>query len=198
MKFVLTYDGPLKSAANDSRKILKMQLRRAFRPQLQELILLHPVLKDQWATDRRIYAHEILDTNGVHFPQFRCGPFDFVPFVNRHMHLLCHLDILFMRREPAGKLFEGNDLDNRIKTLFDALRMPLTVDELPSSDKPKESESPFLCLVEDDAQISGFSIRTERLLDTIPAIRDVRLVIDVTVKATLIAMGSAPWLGSFV
>jgi len=115
------------------------------------------------------------------------------------MHLLCHLDILFMRREPAGRLFEGNDLDNRIKTLFDALKVPQSIEQLPQDDQPQnDDESPFLCLVEDDSLISGFSIRTERLLDKTPPVRDVRLVIDVTIKATFIAMGSMGWLNSFV
>lgn len=133
-----------------------------------------------------------------HFPPLSCGEFEFVPFVNRYMHLLCHLDILFMRREPAGRLFEGNDLDNRIKTLFDSLKVPQSMDQVPSNDRPQKDESPFLCLVEDDSLISGFSIRTERLLDVTPPINEVRLIIEVTVKATMVAMGAMSWLGSSV
>jgi hypothetical protein len=136
----------------------------------------------------------------LHFPSATCGPFEFVPFVNRFMHLLCHLDILFMRREPAGRLFEGNDLDNRIKTLFDALKVPGSMVELPAGDHPQnDDEKPFFSLVEDDSLISGFSIRTERLLEKKSAPpTDVRLIIDVTVKATFVAMGSSSWLGSFI
>jgi hypothetical protein len=197
MKFTLTYDGPLLSGANDSRKLLKMRIRRSFHPQLLELMNLHPVLKEQWAIDARIRSKSV--TGQPHFPSVACGAFEFVPFVNRYMHLLCDLDILFMRREPAGRLFEGSDLDNRIKTLFDALKAPQSTDQIPASDQPQDGESPFLCLVEDDSLISGFSIRTARLLDARPpAVNDVRLIIDVTVKATLIAMGSMSWLGSFV
>jgi hypothetical protein len=196
MKFVLTYDGQLLSSANDNRKLLKMQIRRAFHPQLRELIDIHPVLKEQFAIDQKIRAGDL--TGVQHFPPLTSGAFEFVPFVNRHFHLLCHLDILFMRREPAGRLFEGNDLDNRIKTLFDALKVPQTTDQIPPNDQPQNDESPFLCLVEDDSLISGFSIRTERLLDSKQSIRDVRLVIEVTVKATLIAIGSSGWLGSLI
>jgi hypothetical protein len=173
-----------------------MQLRRAFHPQLLELMSVHPVLKEQWAIDLKIRNGGVAGER--HFPPLTCGAFEFVPFVNRYRHLLCHLDILFMRREPAGRLFEGNDLDNRIKTLFDSLKAPQSTDQVPANDHPQDGESPFLCLVEDDSLISGFSIRTERLLDTKPPIREVRLVIDVTVKATMVAMGSMSWLGSFV
>lgn len=197
VKFTLTYDGPLLSSANNGRVSLKMQLRRTFHPQLLELINVHPILKEQWARDSKIRNGEV-GIGQRYFPPLTCGAFEFVPFVNRFMHLLCHLDILFMRREPAGRLFEGNDLDNRIKTLFDSLKAPQSTDQIPANDCPRDGEAPFLCLVEDDALISGFSIRTESLLDTRPPIHDVRLVIDVTVKATLIAVGSAPWLGSFV
>jgi hypothetical protein len=200
MKFTLTYDGPLLSGANESRKPLKMQLRRAFHPQLLELMNLHPVLKEQWATDSKIRNSRVAGQqhSQLHFPTVTCGAFEFVPFVNRYMHLLCDLDILFMRREPAGRLFEGSDLDNRIKTLFDALKAPDSTDQVPASDRPQDGESPFLCLVEDDSLISGFSIRTARLLDAKPPVRDVRLIIDVTVKATMIGMGAMSWLGSFV
>jgi hypothetical protein len=201
MKFVLTYDGPLLSSANDNRKLLKMKIRRAFHPQLMELAEVHPILKEQFIHDHRLRAglRAGTMTGQPHFPSSTCGAFEFVPFVNRYMHLLCHLDILFMRREPAGRLFEGNDLDNRIKTLFDALKVPQSIEQLPQDDQPQnDDESPFLCLVEDDSLTSGFSIRTERLLDKTPPVRDVRLVIDVTIKATFIAMGSMGWLNSFV
>ncbi|MCA1626043.1 MAG: hypothetical protein LC768_07980 [Acidobacteria bacterium] len=49
----------------------------------------------------------------------------FVPLVSRDNFMICGLDILFLRRENPGDLIlRGGDIDNRIKTLLDALRMP--------------------------------------------------------------------------
>jgi hypothetical protein len=34
------------------------------------------------------------------------------------------LNILFLRADIPGKVVQSGDIDNRLKTLFDALRMP--------------------------------------------------------------------------
>ena len=49
----------------------------------------------------------------------------FKPLVRRSLSLACALDILFLRHEERYNLMrQGGDLDGRIKTLFDALKMP--------------------------------------------------------------------------
>src|SRR6266849_6098917 len=58
------------------------------------------------------------------------GGKQFVPLVRQSLALACSLDILFLRREEPGSLIlQGGDIDNRIKTLFDALKMP-TADDM--------------------------------------------------------------------
>lgn len=42
----------------------------------------------------------------------------------RTIHLVCHLDILFLRYDEPGQIFTGGDLDGRIKVWFDALSVP--------------------------------------------------------------------------
>jgi hypothetical protein len=94
------------------------------------------------------------------------------------------LDFLFLRKEPAGYIIdrESGDLDNRLKVLFDALRMPKE-QEIPDKDWPFVNEIPFFCLLEDDALITGFSIETDRLLSR-PATSDaeVELIINTKIK----------------
>ncbi len=45
-------------------------------------------------------------------------------------------------------------MDNRAKTLLDALKMPDDEAALPSSATPTADESPFSCLLEDDGLIT--------------------------------------------
>ncbi len=75
---------------------------------------------------------------------------------------------------------QGGDLDNRIKTLFDGLRVPKQ-GELPGG--ISKSTEPVWCLLEDDALVTEFSVQTDRLLAAKNK-DDVVLVITVTVGAS--------------
>jgi|SRR5438552_6206595 len=56
----------------------------------------------------------------------------------------------------------SRDIDNRIKVLFDALRLP-TIDEIRDF-RREQHEVPFLCLLEDDSLITELKVTTDRLL----------------------------------
>jgi len=104
----------------------------------------------------------------------------FIPAVYAGLCLIARLDILFLRPEDPGKVVtQGGDLDNRIKTLFDGLRVPKH-DELPKN--IATSTDPVWCLLEDDALVTEFSVRTDRLLAA--ENDDVLLIITVTVGAS--------------
>jgi len=89
-----------------------------------------------------------------------------------------------MRRDNPGHLISsGGDIDNRIKVLFDGLRMPHTVAELGALPIEKD-EDPFFCLLEDDKLITRVAVTTDRLITPLKApekINDVCLIIHVTV-----------------
>ena len=94
--------------------------------------------------------------------------------------MTCNLDILFLRKEePGGLILQSGDIDNRIKTLFDALRMPAPGELIP----PNMSENPMHCLLESDTLVTGFNVRTDRLL-TKPSASDkqVHLVIGIDIR----------------
>ncbi len=59
------------------------------------------------------------------------------------------------------------DIDNRLKTLFDSLRMPSPSQEC-GQESPGEAEDPFYVLLEDDETIANVSVTTDRLLQ-VPA-----------------------------
>ena len=87
-----------------------------------------------------------------------------------------------MRRDQPGNIIEsGGDLDNRIKVLFDALRLPQNCDEvLPARDG--QEDDPIFVLLEDDRLIVDVKVTSDRLLTPRldgEHINDVRLVIHV-------------------
>ena len=206
MKFTLTYDGDLPSAGNGNKRTKeKQQIREHLSPQLAELWRISPSL--QYALTNRYVAKQGGYLSGgihhlaqpeEHYPfvpnaaqrdhfidlceEVERGDFKFLPLVRRNYGTICGLKILFMRQESEGKVVQGGDLDNRIKTLLDALTLPNT-DQLASAPPSGNVSQPIHCLLEDDAMVSSLSVETRRLL-TRPDARnsEVRLVIDVDVR----------------
>jgi hypothetical protein len=130
--------------------------------------------------------------------------------VTERLRLVCHLEILFLRREGTGSLISkpkdeyGGDLDNRLKIFLDALRVPVSVDEIPSDAVPEGNEQPyFYCLLEDDALITKVQVEADRLLSdvTLDEIRvggprmmdwekNVHLIVKVTTRAVMITLAN--------
>lgn len=118
------------------------------------------------------------------------GPFEIVPLASERMNLIAELYITFLRPEEPGSIIsQGEDIDNRLKTLFDGLRMPKDHSEL-SSDQalntPAMNEVPFYCLLEDENLITKIQVETQRLLTPAPRKASVLLVIKVVTKGTAV------------
>jgi len=162
MEFTLTYEGPLPAATqNNPRRKEKHHIRQKLHPQLKELWekLLIP----------RMFGYldpEVLVRNKCSYFASRSknvSLFRFMPTVSRIERLVCEFDLTLLRREDPGCVVHGGDLDNRIKTLFDGLKVP-SVDDVRGL-QPNQGEDPFFCLVEDDSLITGFRISTDRYLE---------------------------------
>lgn len=119
----------------------------------------------------------------------RCG-FRFVPLVSKELDLVCSLNVLFLRRENPGDLLtQGGDIDNRIKTLFDALRIPKDGNELVG--QPEADENPFFCLLEDDCLVTEINVTTDRLLTPLKENQhknEVVLVIQAKIKTVKLSL----------
>jgi hypothetical protein len=226
VEFRLVYQGPLPSSGNrstSSRVAQKHGIRKAFHPQLAQLWSTHPGLKSlgPFAQETRSgatlsdYARlHLFDQSPERLHMLEQSPerpsileelsrrfavcgFNFVPLINTSLALVCGLDILFLRHEEPGALVtQGGDIDGRIKTLLDALRMPKPGNEVVGI-APDADENPFFCLLEQDTLITDLRVTTDRLLTEAGAghaKQDVMLIIQVTVRRTMAMWENLPLL----
>lgn len=187
MRFTLTYAGQLPSRG-DARS--KHEIRKEFHPQLKELWRTHPALTlhPQWIS-RVHQPGQSADGLGG-FLTVVAGH-DFASLIHPYMKLYAELDILVLRPEaPGAVILHSGDIDNQLKTLFDALRRPAEASEVPGSWTPAEDEKPLHCLLDDDKLITRVTVETDRLLKAPVCPRGVELVIRVTVKASAATWGN--------
>ena len=207
LEFHLTYEGLLLGASKtDTRAKHKHEIRRAFHPQLKRLWAVTPHLskmRDQLAAGPVTVQGGGYRRREEALPErYQSGDFRFVPLVTKDMEFTCSLEILFLRPEPRGRVIKSGDLDNRIKTLFDALRIPDRTGQEMRGCVPVEGEGPLYCLLEDDSQITKVSIETDMLLKPINGAEfsesnknDARLIIQVAIRPTNANWGTLDFLG---
>lgn len=213
MKFTLTYEGELRAKDNSERK---WEIRRQLHPQLQELWATNPTLvqvrrnrlvpktgywlieghhslDNQIATQRHARTDD-LSRNDIDL----CEPIAkadrrFWPLVRESFALTCALRILFLRKEEPGRLYQGGDLDNRLKTLFDALSIPNENQIISDA----TIADPIYCLLEDDRLITRIDVDTHRLLAPAQSAskHEVKLIIEVDVRVAQSRVYNHPFLG---
>jgi hypothetical protein len=186
MEFRLLFTGSMKSGQGRGVAEEKHAIRKSIHKQLAKLWQTVPDLK------MRSEAHSILSappargtpgqvgftvtmaaathreslwkTLGDNFD--RCG-YKFVPLISKQLKLTCGLDVLLLQRDGASLLRRavgGTDIDNRLKTLFDALQIPPNCQEIPAGAKEADEEPYFFCLVEDDCLVTDVRVTTDRWL----------------------------------
>lgn len=156
MEFRLVYQGPLPAAGTGStRSREKHAIRCALHPQLAELWRTHKQLEAIYLNQHIMESH-LGD-------KFVRGDVRFVPLVCEYFNTVCLLDVLFLRRDRPGSIVQsGGDIDNRLKVLFDALRVPSQSELGP--ERPELDRNRFYCVMEDDALITQVKVTTDRLL----------------------------------
>ncbi|HOA94424.1 MAG TPA: hypothetical protein PKJ79_11745, partial [Quisquiliibacterium sp.] len=80
----------------------------------------------------------------------------------------------------------GGDIDNRLKTLLDGLRMPRGANEGRQTLLDTPDPVPFFCLLEDDSLVTKVTVESEQLLRPAPP-DAVIAVISVHVKKTVLS-----------
>jgi hypothetical protein len=118
----------------------------------------------------------------------------FRPLVRESFAVHCGLKILFLRKEPPGRVYQGGDLDGRIKTLIDSLVMPQHAEQV--LERTSTKTCPIYCVLQDDCLVSGVNVETERLLTDQNYSKDyVRLVIEVDVRVRQAMIYNQSFLG---
>ena len=167
MNCTLTFDGDLK--ANGSVRH-KHALRRAFHRQLSQL----------WEGTPFMQLKNPSETLTTIIAGYR-----FFPMISGARNETAELQLLLLRpgAGPGFIVGQGGDIDNRLKTLLDSLRMPKDISEIPSDYIQESDENPFFCLLEDDILISDLSVSTDRLLEPCESRSHVKLIVRVQAKA---------------
>jgi hypothetical protein len=203
MEFRLIYNGflPADNERGKELPLVKHNIRRVFHQQLAELWKREiQALGNMAFTENPKFPKASLDAQVLaeqHKIANRANRiYRFVPLVGERYAISCSLDILFLRRDaPGGLLKHGGDIDNRVGTLFDALRIP-TSSELPPDEGPSVTEDPMFCLLEDDKFVTGLTVNTDRLLSPLdPHARDEPhyVMLIVGVKTVVFNPLYAPW-----
>lgn len=183
MKFRLYYRGQLRSNGGIEEK---HKLREKFHVQLKNLWAQKQLEEFTRYLKEQVEPYELSIIKTV-------GDFTFAPLVCEKLHTIADLDITFLRPEEPGRIvIKGGDIDNRIKTLLDGLRMPKR-DEIPAG--VSSSENPFFCLLEDDALVTHLSVTTDRLLDSNDP-SEVLLLITVTIRVAQTVIANVALIGN--
>lgn len=201
MQFHLVYSGPLPAGGNKSKPDQVRVIRDKLHPQLEYLWQTHTALKRLRSTAVVVKVEGsgkyLAGPESPFDPEFDasmpvpkghvdlCEPLSqnghvHIPLVRKSLDLNCSLDIPFLRQEDPGNLvLQGGDIDNRIKTLFDALTMPKPDNET----KYPQRGGVTYSLLESDSLISGVNVSTDRLLfPTSEKPDEVHLTIQITVR----------------
>lgn len=193
MEFRLTYEGQLLAETNCAGEVRraradhKQEIRRAFHPQLKRLWEISPLLRPREMPSQRPGTRALgrpgpeysIEKLSLRFARFG---YNFVPLATQDLELLCDINVLFLRRGEPGALIRTGDLDNRMKTLFDALSMPKEAGQLGRFNTPSDGENPFFCLLEDDAVITKAAVESDVLLQPVsdpPNDNDARVIVTV-------------------
>lgn len=171
MEFRLIYGGPLLGASRtDTRSTHKDDIRRVFHLQLKHLWQTSPALREWVRGFEGIRAQDYLAD------RYQCNGVSFIPLVTEDLGVGVKLDILMLRPDQPGMtLMQSGDIDNRLKTIFDALRIPLIGERCDPN-----GEQRVFCLFDNDKMVNHVSVTTDLLLGE-TKINEVRLVITVTI-----------------
>lgn len=170
MNFTLYYNGPLKPNAKPEHK---HEIRKEFHKQLVEL----------WRQEPLSFLGSPSDYKEGFFREVAGR--SFVALVTEFHKALVDLDIVLLRPERPGAIVShGGDIDNRLKTLFDALSVPQK-NQIPKGKKSPSDESPLHCLLEDDRLIESFRVESAQWLNANARETDVVLLIRVRTRVII-------------
>ncbi|MBN2779958.1 MAG: hypothetical protein JXQ74_02710 [Alphaproteobacteria bacterium] len=170
MKFKLIYQGTLK--IHPKKRVQHIHaIRSQLAPQMEKLLSIPPYSN---------ICDYIDGKNGLKKKDIvrHVGGIDFVPVISPSLNLLAELDIQMLHPELIGT--PRADIDNRMKTLFDALRRPQNEHEIPeNADRGRKMH----VLLDDDRFVTKMSVNTSHWLGAKNP-DDLLVIITVNIRAS--------------
>lgn len=157
MEMVLFYDGELRPRQQINLRDVH-RVRAALEPQIRKAWEYPPLdeCKSFWNLSS--------DGNDVS-TRLDIGHTQFISVVAASARLHAELDIQLLRAQPPGSLVSNSgDIDNRLKTLLDALRVPSRDQAQTLQADGCLAPGTFCCLLEDDHLVTKMTVSTDRLL----------------------------------
>jgi len=175
MEFCLHYEGKLRS--RDTAKA-KHSIRQSLHGQLRSICLSRPFVSlfkpDQFESlvIKDLSMSKVIDGKKFNF------------LISEKLATVANLNLTLLVPHAVGSIVQnGGDIDNRLKTLFDALRIPTASSEVPTTDDFEYGSEGMYCLLEDDKLINRVAIKSFQ--DHSPLGGDsVRCLIEVETKIT--------------
>ncbi|UVO53543.1 hypothetical protein [Sphingomonas sp. SUN039] len=169
MRFSLTFQGDLPPRGSPSQI---QNVRAQFDPQMRRL----------WNTEPLIGSAKFIDPlympNDCYVPR-RIKDTEYVPLVSDKLALRASLSVTLYSSDLPGGMLSHGDIDNRMKTLLDALTIP-PIQQAPNL---STNDGRTFCLLDDDRLVSELAIRNERLLTVEVGNRQSLAIIDVKLIA---------------
>lgn len=191
---------PLAGEEDDGTTEAQRRLRRAARKLEHKHDIrryFHPQLRELWRTNKFLSGTKLVPYSSYGLlPERARGLFQYedetrewpmaealgrayehsgykwTPLVRKEISLACSLRVLCLRREHPGSVFVARDIDNRVKTLLDALTMPTYSQGSPMRNgialPPTADEDPFFVLLDDDRQVTHLEVETDTVLELDP------------------------------
>ncbi|RVJ23439.1 hypothetical protein [Sinorhizobium medicae] len=183
MEFRLVFDGDLRPRKRSSLEDIH-QIRMAIHPQVEALWhhepLVHtPRWQDEPKTKGEVTARTEIDGQV------------FISVVSTGLLVYAELDILLLRGQPPGMLVSNQgDIDNKIKTLFDGLRIPTKSEVNSLRAAGAMGKEKIFCLLQDDHLISKLTVSTDRLLGEPVGSNRTLAIINVKLRPTRVTMAN--------
>ncbi|PDQ19275.1 hypothetical protein CN311_20415 [Mesorhizobium sanjuanii] len=147
-------------------------------PQMEALWSLQPLKNNDWLRSRSESNLGVLEVrNG----------FEFAPLISTSVGLLAEINVTILRnRHSNDRQGIHGDIDNRVKTLFDALRIPTLGEINVLSEKGVIFHERTFCLLQDDDLVTKLTVETDRWLGVPP--HQTLAIIRVAIKASTVTM----------
>ena len=169
MEFYLKFDGELKP---NGKRTDKQAIREVIRPQMERL----------WNTIPLDSRHDLLKYPPAKSKDSIIKVIDgikFAPLVTTAVFMTCELDITILWSDEPGSIINYGDIDNRLKTLFDALSCPNKNQMI--NKRALKRHDPYFTLLEDDKLITAVKVQTNKLLTKYKS-KEVSVLIRVVTK----------------